>query len=266
MKLVVIINGGHGGRDKDGNPVTPGKRNPDGSLLEFDFNNPTAQYLGACLEQFENVETHFVYDQSGMTDTPLKTRTDRANEIYARNKGKEDVTVIYVSIHANADGKPGWTDANGIETYVYNMKLDEAVQLASHVQNSLIRETGRRNRGVKTKDLHETRETHMTAILVEAGFMTNKEECELLKSDAYRRKVAAAISEGVSQTYKLKKKEIKKEAATVKQDQTQIVSPFAKEAHAWVKETGISDGSRPQDPVTRQEVWVMLHNMKKGEK
>ena len=37
----------------------------------------------------------------------------------------------------------------------------------------------------------------------------------------------------------------------------QVVSPFAKDAQAWVKENGISDGSRPQDSITRQEQWVI---------
>jgi len=34
---------------------------------------------------------------------------------------------------------------------------------------------------------------------------------------------------------------------------------FAHESQEWVMNQGISDGSRPRDPVTRQELWVMLH-------
>lgn len=37
------------------------------------------------------------------------------------------------------------------------------------------------------------------------------------------------------------------------------VSDWAKDAHTWVVQQGISDGSRPKDPVTREEVWTMLH-------
>jgi lysozyme len=37
----------------------------------------------------------------------------------------------------------------------------------------------------------------------------------------------------------------------------QVVSSFQK-AQTWVKENGISDGSRPKDPVTREEVWEMI--------
>ncbi len=40
------------------------------------------------------------------------------------------------------------------------------------------------------------------------------------------------------------------------------ISPWAKEAHEWVKEQGISDGTRPRDYVTRQEAWTMLYRMR----
>lgn len=39
----------------------------------------------------------------------------------------------------------------------------------------------------------------------------------------------------------------------------QTVSDWAREAHVWSVEQGISDGTRPKDPVTREEVWTMLY-------
>lgn len=194
-KLIVFLDAGHG-------LYTAGKRTPDGSLREFQFNDPTAEYVNDLLKNYANVETYFVYDEDGSTDTPLKTRTDRANAIYAKNKGAK---AVYVSIHANAYGS-GWNSADGIETYVYTTKPAEAVQLANKVQSALIKATGRDNRGVKSANFHVLRETHMTAILVEAGFMTNKEEAKLLKTDEYRRKVAGAIVDGLVAQYGLKRK------------------------------------------------------------
>ncbi|MGI5891979.1 MAG: M23 family metallopeptidase [Bacillota bacterium] len=38
----------------------------------------------------------------------------------------------------------------------------------------------------------------------------------------------------------------------------QSVSSWAQKAQAWAKEKGISDGLRPQDNVTREEIWSML--------
>lgn len=44
------------------------------------------------------------------------------------------------------------------------------------------------------------------------------------------------------------------------------VSDWAIDAYNWVKDTGISDGARPKDNVTREELWTMLYRFnKKGE-
>jgi len=44
----------------------------------------------------------------------------------------------------------------------------------------------------------------------------------------------------------------------------QKVSDFAKNAQVWVKDNGISDGERPQDPVTREEIWAMFYRFNGG--
>ena len=46
----------------------------------------------------------------------------------------------------------------------------------------------------------------MPAILIEAGFMTNLQENNLLKSDQYRKIVARAVVKGIAQTYNLQPK------------------------------------------------------------
>ncbi len=40
-------------------------------------------------------------------------------------------------------------------------------------------------------------------------------------------------------------------------------SPRFQKAQDWVKKSGISDGTYPQRPVTREEVWSMLHRASK---
>lgn len=39
------------------------------------------------------------------------------------------------------------------------------------------------------------------------------------------------------------------------------VSPWAREARDWAVSRGITDGTRPREPVTREEVWTMLYRM-----
>lgn len=184
--MKVMLDAGHGYN-------TSGKRSPDG-FREYEFNRKVAAYAKEFLESYENTTAYFAH--SDERDVPLKERTDAANRL------KVDA---YVSIHANAYGN-SWNDAGGIETYVYLSKPKEAYELAQKVQSYLIAETGLRNRGVKTADFHVLRETNMTAILAECGFMTNPKEAALLKSEEYQQACADAIAKGIAEQYQLTKK------------------------------------------------------------
>lgn len=196
-KLLVLIDAGHG-------LSTPGKRAPDDSMREFHFNSATAEKLAKKLDEYKDVVVEFVYDRSGKTDTPLAARTNIANSLYKKYKSL-GYKAIYVSIHANASGSV-WSDARGIETFIYTTKSAEAVALASKIQATMIKTIGLRDRGVKTADFHVLRETDMAAILVECGFMTNREELALLKADSYREKCADAIIAGLVSQYNIKRK------------------------------------------------------------
>jgi N-acetylmuramoyl-L-alanine amidase len=184
--MKILLDAGHGYN-------TPGKRSPDG-MREYEFNRVVASYAKSFLEEYENVTVYFSH--SDTKDVSLQERTDKANRL--------DVD-CFVSIHANAYGS-GWNSARGIETFVYKTKPKAAVQLAEKVQNNLVIATGLPNRGVKTGNFHVLRSSDMPAILVECGFMTNKEEVKLLRSDVYRKTCAEAIVKGISEHYKLKKK------------------------------------------------------------
>jgi N-acetylmuramoyl-L-alanine amidase len=190
MKL--RLNAGHG-------YSTPGKRSPDG-MKEYEFNRAVVLEMKRIFDaEYTGVEISFAH--SDARDVPLGERTDKANA---------DKVDCYTSIHANAFGSGGFNSANGIETFVHPSKPKEALRLATLIQNSLINQTGLTNRGVKTANFHELRETAMTAVLVECGFMTNKNDLAKLKSDAYRKQVARIIVEAHAVVFGLKKKPVAK--------------------------------------------------------
>ena len=184
--MLVAIDAGHGHN-------TPGKRIPDDSMREHDFNGNVATKVCDILNR-SGIETYRSDDITGTIDVPLIVRT---NGINGRN------AKICVSIHANAD-KGVWGSANGIETYII-ARGGQAEKLANIVQSKLIDYTGRSNRGVKTGNLHMVRETKMPAILCECGFMDNREEAELLKSEEYRQKCANAIADGILEYLQVKR-------------------------------------------------------------
>ncbi|AJD92093.1 hypothetical protein JMA_27760 [Jeotgalibacillus malaysiensis] len=207
---IVCIDAGHSYN-------TPGKRSPDG-MNEYAFNKAAALAAKKVLLQAGiTVLTPHRDDQ----DVPLVARTDLANN------GRAD---LYISIHANAFGGSIWNGVQGIETYIHPLHSSEEKNLAQTIHQQLINSTKRPDRGVKTADFHVLRETKMPAVLVECGFMTNREEKQLLASESYRKTCGEAIAAGVltylgksiQQTYFVqtgafsKKENAEKQAAALK--------------------------------------------------
>ena len=172
--MKIMLDAGHG-------PNTTGKRTPDGKMKEFEFNEVVAQLVKKELTAFGLIVMN---SHDNKRDVPLKERTALANKM-----GVD----AFISIHANAFGTT-WNNANGIETFTYTKPSEQSVILASLIQNSLCSITGRTNRGVKRANFAVVRDTRMPAVLVECGFMTNKDEAILLQSMNYRMRCAKALA------------------------------------------------------------------------
>ena len=186
MNKIVALDDGHG-------IDTAGKRTPqfsDGTYMkENEFNEKVMFYTQ---ENLVRCGIGVMYVAPEQTDTSLSLRAQRAN-----NAGSD----IYISIHANAYGS-SWNIANGFETYIYSADDYNTLYLAECVHGACVSATGLKNRGIKENPtLFVLNSTKMPAILVECGFMTNKNEAELLMSDDYRRTVAEAITKGVCRYY-----------------------------------------------------------------
>ena len=90
----------------------------------------------------------------------------------------------------------------------------------------------------------------MPAVLLELGFMTNKTDAEDMRNPIAQKRYAKAICKGVCQFF-----------GVTYQLEADNVSEWGQDAYRWVKGTGISDGSRPKDNVTREELWTMLYRL-----
>lgn len=168
-QYVVYLDAGHGGKD-------PGAS--ANGIVEKDLNLTLALKTRALLEE-QGIKV-------------IMSRTDDrfvalADISASANNAKPD---IFISIHQNSFTSSG---AYGIETY-YNKTIDK--QLAQTIQNNLIKNTGAYDRGARFGDLHVVRETKMPAALVECGFLTNKNDSNNLKSEAYLNKITKAIANG----------------------------------------------------------------------
>ena len=82
------------------------------------------------------------------------------------------------------------------------MKRDESVNLANHIQNSIIENLdNREDLGVKWAMFFVLFGARMPSVLVEVSFISNPEEEKLLSRASYRLQIAHAIAEGLNRYF-----------------------------------------------------------------
>jgi N-acetylmuramoyl-L-alanine amidase len=212
----VVLDPGHGGHDT-------GSIGPTG-LMEKEVVLDVAQKLGALIE--ERLADEVVYTRTDDSFVPLEERTALANAKQAD---------LFLSIHANA----GVASATGTETYYLNFttsksamdvaarenasskrsihelqnliekialtdKVDESREFAATVQANLAKglagaNAPARDRGVRQAPFVVLIGASMPSVLTEISFLSNPREERLLKSPAYRQKIAEALYKGVAQ-------------------------------------------------------------------
>lgn len=104
---------------------------------------------------------------------------------------------IFVSLHCNA-ATPA---AQGTEVLVY-CRWTQADMLASCIQRQIVGSLGMVDRGVKERPhLVVLNSTHMPAVLVEMGFITNDDDCQMLinQQDELARAIARGITDYITE-------------------------------------------------------------------
>ena len=194
-KIKVAVDAGHGSN-------TAGKRTPD-DYREHWINVNTAFFLAMALES-----NGFEVYKSGWNDNNSKDDPDTALSIRQKNIKAEQCDCS-ISCHANAAGTGGWSAASGVETLIHSNPAYQAdsKRLADLVQAHLEQGTKQKSRGVKTQTLAMCNCSAMgtqASILCEIGFMTNKEEAELMKTSTFCAEQATDICKGVCEYYNVK--------------------------------------------------------------
>lgn len=104
---------------------------------------------------------------------------------------------IFVSLHCNA-ATPA---ARGTEVLVYS-RWTQADTLASCILHQIVDNLGTLSRGVKARpNLVVLNSTHMPAVLVEMGFISNADDCRMLveQQDALARAIARGITDDIQE-------------------------------------------------------------------
>lgn len=178
-QYVVVIDPGHGGWETGA---------AYGGIKEKDLNLDIAKKLKALL-QSEGITVHMT--RSGDTNVGLSQRAEMANRLNAD---------MLVSIHNNASLTKSVTGTMTLY-YPYSTAYKNNLSskaLAGIIQNEAAKSLGSRNIGIiQRTDLTVLRVAKVPAVLVEVGYMSNSNELNKLKTDAYRQKAAEAIKNGI---------------------------------------------------------------------
>lgn len=180
---IVVLDAGHGGSD-------PGAQGTDSNGVKRNEKDITLAVTKLVRQKLEANGVWVIMTREGDTYPTLTERPDLANSKDA---------ALFVSIHVNSATAE---QANGIEVYYaetnnheyYNVTSQE---VAKSVLSEMIKQTGARNRGVKTAQHAVTRRSIMPAILVETGFISNDTEIQKLIDSTYQNKLAEGIAKGI---------------------------------------------------------------------
>ncbi len=168
----VVIDAGHGGKDSG--------ESPNQLLREKDMALDTARRLQPILRS-NGLRT--VMTRTGDYFVELDDRVAIADRYYPN--------AILVSIHYNASPSHF---PRGVQTFFWR---GDSYGLATRVQRHLIGETGLDNRGITRRVLRLTHNPRVPSILVEGGFLTNRDEANLINTPSFRQRVAQGIADGI---------------------------------------------------------------------
>ena len=231
-KKIVCLDPGHGPDTVNGSP--------DGTYKEQEFCWDMYERIS---KRLENCGVHTICTRTEDTKPSLTERAGVSNRSGA---------TCFVSLHSNASGAGGWSDASGLEIYTSSGPMTAARNvLATDLVNAFhAAGVSMRSNPIKHNlSLTVLTATDAPAVLIEYGFHTNKGDVALLKESAYRDRLAEATARGICKWLGVAWKD---------ENQDESQTPWYAEAQEWAVKNGISDGTRPNDTCTRAEVWSML--------
>lgn len=221
--FVVVLDAGHGGHD-------PGKVVDGGKYKESAIALNIVLKAGADLEKNPNIKV--IYTRKSDVFLELRERAAIAN----RNNADLFVSVHCNSHHTQAHGaetyvlglhksqanfevakreneviylednyeeKYGGFDPNAPEsligmTLMQEEYLDQSILLASLVQNNIVSNLKRHDRSVKQAGFWVLHNTYMPSVLIETGFLTNRQEGAYLNSAKGQQEMGREIAKAIS--------------------------------------------------------------------
>lgn len=184
----VILDAGHGGLDSGAVSVYGDE--------EKHLNLEVAKKLGAFLEN-GGVRVIYTRTEDVMLESETKAGSKKTRDLLARVElAKKYPEALFVSLHMNTLPIEKY---KGLQVF-YTDRNDANRALAQVMQNSvsssLQTENTRKAKNAEGK-IYILDRIDQPAILIECGFLTNKEEAALLKNDEYQAKLSYVLSRSI---------------------------------------------------------------------
>ncbi len=216
----IVIDPGHGGKD-------PGAVGISKKLKEKDITLYIATKLKELLEK--NLDVKVLLTRSKDEYVHLRNRTKFANSEKAdmfisihlnsaRNKKATGIEVYYLStaktdearaveqmensvVYKYEGGEDAVEEYNSLDFLLADIsmteQLAESSDLANKLQTNLVTATKSEDRGVKQAGFYVLKGAYMPAVLIEAGFISNKDEEKKLNKKEHQDKIVKAIFHGI---------------------------------------------------------------------
>lgn len=188
---IIIIDAGHGGFD-GGAVAFDGTVEKD---INLNISNTLAEFL-----------TFSGYDVIMTRSSDVSTEDNKNEKIVSRKKSdlknrlelmNNYPDAIFVSIHLN---KFTTSSAKGSQVF-YSPKAEKSDKLGNKIQSAIIKLLQPENTRVNkqaTSSTYLLYNATVPAVIVECGFLSNKNELELLKNEEYQNKMAFCIFCGIN--------------------------------------------------------------------
>ncbi|UJH66993.1 N-acetylmuramoyl-L-alanine amidase [Allomuricauda sp. SCSIO 65647] len=223
-EFVVVLDAGHGGHD-------PG--NLGNGYLEKNIALNIVLKVGEQLEKNPNVKVIYTRKDDSFVDLYIrgKIANDANADLFvsihcdSHNSDAHGAGTFVMGLHANKqnfevakkENSVIYLEDNYEEKYAqYNINspesvigltimqeefLDQSIQLAKFLQDNFTTKLSRKDRKVKQAGFIVLHQTFMPSVLIEAGFLTNKNEGAYLNSKKGQQEMARAIADAIL-TYK----------------------------------------------------------------
>ncbi|SEB19228.1 N-acetylmuramoyl-L-alanine amidase [Thalassobacillus cyri] len=185
---VIVLDPGHGGVD-GGAEGSDNTQEKDIALNISKYLQDYLQQAGALVYLTRSDDRDLA--EEGTEGLSRRKSEDIRNRLAFIHEKEPD---FFLSIHLNAIPATQW---HGAQTFYYP-DLEQSENLAKFIQAEIIRNLENTERtALAINGMYLLKHADVPAALVEAGFLSNTHERNLLKKDSYQRKMAASIYEGI---------------------------------------------------------------------